>query len=134
MSESTLTSAQQAILDSIPTRLELARLDRVWVFPPHHGKTRETGLFVISLLDRADPVSGPRTLLTLRYQAEMVNGRVTRTEQLNEEGRAPVPEIERVIAGVLARSGDESGDPEVLHVDGDPSRWQERAGAPAADA
>ncbi|MEX0912102.1 MAG: hypothetical protein WD737_13415 [Gemmatimonadota bacterium] len=129
-----LTPSQRELLVSIPDRFPLARIDRVWIFSPHSGKTRETGLFVVSLLPEDAETGKQRTLFTLRYQADVVKGNLQRTDAVSEEGRAPPERIERVIEGVIARSAEEATDPVVAEIDGQEDNWAallDRLGQPA---
>lgn len=66
-----------------------------------------------------------RELHTLRYQTEIVKNKLVRTDTVTEEGRAAPERIERVIAGVLARAGDDTGEPLMFEIDGIPDRWSE---------
>jgi len=119
----TLTISQREVLRSLPSRVPVARIDRLWLFEPRIGKSRESGLVVLSTMPEAPPFSEQRRLLTLRYRAEPVRGRLERSEKLTEEGSAPPAGIERVIAGVLARSGEEAGEPMAETVGGSDLRW-----------
>jgi hypothetical protein len=123
MTDPELTSAQRQVLGRLPGRMPPARLDRVWIFAPHQAKTRETGLFVLSLFPEEDEGTEQRILLTLRYERETAKGGDL-LETLSEEGRAPRELIERVIAGVLLRSGEESGEPIVEAIDGSDEAWE----------
>jgi hypothetical protein len=118
-----LTATQRDLLLSLPDRLPLSRVDRLWVFAPHHGRSRESGLLVASLLPHPGGDPAQRTLVTLRYRAEQVKGRLHREDSISEEGSAPAERIERVIAGVLARSGEQSADPLVETIGGSEERW-----------
>lgn len=120
-----LTPSQRELLGSIPEHFPIERIDRIWLFAAHLAKARETGLFVISLLPDEDRETAQRTLFTLRYHAEPTKGGVQRTDSLSEEGAAPPERIDRVIAGVLARSGEEAGEPLVAAIEGDAAQWQE---------
>jgi hypothetical protein len=124
LNEFQLTSAQREILFEIPTRFPLSELDRVWIFAAHVGKLRETGLFVVSLLPAAEQETSHRTLHTVRYRVDGSQGKVQRVTDIAEEGRAPPERIDRVIAGVLARSGDEAGEPLLIAVEGEEAEWE----------
>jgi len=119
-----LSNAQRRVLAALPDRLDVARIDRIWIFPPHVHRTRETGLVAISLLPAPQHETSQRSLLTLRYEANPSTGRPLREPELAEEGRAPPEHIERVIAGVLARSPDPTGDPALVTIAGEADRWQ----------
>jgi hypothetical protein len=120
-----LSAAQRQVLASIPHRLGVERIDRIWIFPPHPARTRETGLLAISLLPPPQHDTSHRTLLTVRYEADPAGGRAIRVADPTEEGSAPPDRINRVIAGVLARSSDPTGDPVLVIIEGDVERWRE---------
>ena len=122
MNSSNLTTSQQELLRSLPERVPVGKLDRIWIFTAHQGKTRETGLFVLSLLPEAGG-EHQRALVTLRYQAELVKNRLVRTDSLAEEGRAPIEQIERVISGVVARAHEESGELVSARIEGREEQW-----------
>lgn len=124
MSTTELTFSQRAILEKLPERFAPERIDHVWIFPPHFVGGRESGLVVLSLLAETDGESADyRTLVTCRYEAERVKGRDRYEERVTEEGSAPPTRIERVIAGVLARSGADAAEPITEQIGGDPARW-----------
>jgi hypothetical protein len=125
MTTSELTLAQAELLRGIPQRFAAERLDRIWIFAPHVVRSRESGFVVLSLLPQPGEDPDRRTLVTLRYEAEQVKGETVRQERVDEEGSAPCERIERVIAGVLARSGAESPDPRSEEIDGRADRWLE---------
>jgi hypothetical protein len=133
-----LSPCQQALLRTLPERFPPERIDRLWIFAPHFYKARETGFFVLSLIaDEAHDAGPPhptagaappnqrRALVTLRY--ETANGYAGHTirQRVTEEGWAPPEQIDRVIAGVLARSHTEFSDPFVEAIGGHPDRWED---------
>lgn len=119
-----LTSFQQALLRNVPGRYPPERIDRLWIFPPHVAPKRESGFIVLSLLQE-DGDDDRRTVVTLRYSMEEVKGRPKAEERVTEEGSAPPERIDRVIAGVLARSGEDDVEPIAAEIGGDPERWTE---------
>lgn len=125
-----LTAAQAEVLRRLSQRFAPATIDRLWIFPPRQLQRGETGLFVVSLfLDPADATGmSLRSLVTVRYQADGRDtksaGQTGRVEDLvTEEGRAPPNNIERVIAGVLARTGMEGGEPVAEEIGGSEDAW-----------
>jgi hypothetical protein len=125
VSQASLSPAQSQVLNGIGETYPPERVDRLWIFSPHEGKTRETGLFVLSLFGDSPDVPDQRVLLTVRYDAEPTRGGVLVERSVTEEGRAPSEMIQRVISGVLHRSGDDVGEPLVEAIEGDPLRWAE---------
>jgi hypothetical protein len=127
MSETDLTPSQQAILRRLPETFPPDRIDRLWIFPPHVAAGRESGFVVISLLesepDDPERAMTHRTLFTYRYETHPVKGGTRRDERVTEEGSAPVERIDRVIAGVLARSAANAVEPIAEALGGDESRW-----------
>src|SRR5688572_32411702 len=87
MNSLTLTTAQIDTLRGLPAHFEPERIDRIWIFPPHFGKARESGLFVVSL--RSDDDDGPQhTLMTVVYEVTPTQGKSVRVESAVEQGRA----------------------------------------------
>lgn len=123
MSDPDLTVAQRRVLGQLHERFPPERIDRLWIFDAHQGKLRETGLFVASLLTGEQEPAEQRILVTIRYDTETVKGGVQVNESVEEEGRAPRDRIERVIEGVLRRTGDEPGESFVEAIEGDAERW-----------
>jgi hypothetical protein len=121
MPELALTPSQMDLIRGLATRFPPQRIDRFWLFPPHHGDARESGFVVLSLLPEAE-ADDQRTLVTVRYDSTAVKGRWQRQERTTEEGSAPPDSVERVMAGVLLRAG-EGTDPFVERIEGDPERW-----------
>jgi hypothetical protein len=111
------------MLQRVPNSIPVEQIDRLWLFEPQIGKSRETGLLVLSLLPQEPLFSQQRRLLTLRYSAETIQGKLQREEVLSEEGRAPPERIERVIAGVLARTTGAAGEPLTELISGSQERW-----------
>ena len=121
----TLSPAQIQLIRSLPERFGIERIRRVWIFAAHQGKSRETGLLVVSLLADEAGTKGLQALVTLRYTAEVVKGTLKIDDSTTEEGWAPPERIDRVIEGVLARGGEEAGEPYEARIDGDEERWSE---------
>ena len=120
-----LSAAQAELLRRLPGRIAVEQIERLWIFPPHHGKTRETGLMVISSRGADSGDKDTYALTTVRYTAEPVKARLHFEESYSEEGWAPAERIDRVIAGVLARSGEEVSEPLEVVIGGSAERWQE---------
>jgi hypothetical protein len=123
MTERELTPSQAEILRGLADRFAPERIDRLWVFPPHVVRSREMGLFVLSLHPDDEESSEQKVLVTLRYQIDQSLGKTRREERVDEEGRAPPERIDRVIAGVLARSGMDADEPIVEDIEREPDRW-----------
>lgn len=111
MASSELTAAQREILRHLPDSLDTDRLDRIWIFDPHIGNSRESGLFVVSLFSESRLGGEMRELITVRYTIDPQASPPSFEKAVLPEGWAPPDRIERVMAGVLARSGDAAGDP-----------------------
>ena len=123
MSGREATEAQRQLLLELPGRIALERVDRVWLFGPREVNGRESGLVVLSLLPGDGLAAGLRQVLTWRYEAERVRGKLQRTDTLSEQGWAPADRIPRLIDGVLARLGDASENPIVESIRGDGRAW-----------
>jgi hypothetical protein len=122
----TSSEALRQLLGTLPDRVPLHRLDRLWLFPPREVAGRETGLVVISLLPEDEP-GGPRSVLTLRYEVRGTGTRRQFSDTLVEQGTAPAERISRIIDGVRQRLADDAADPAVHEIAGDLSRWSELA-------
>lgn len=120
-----LSAAQAELLRRLTSRIAIEQIERLWIFPPHQGKIRETGLVVISTKAEETDARDIHALTTVRYVAEPIKARLQVDESYSEEGWAPADRIDRVIAGVLARSGDEVSEPLEVEIAGSSERWQE---------
>jgi hypothetical protein len=123
MAPSPLTAAQRLLLQSLQQWVPVARIDRLWIFPPHIGKRVETGLVVVSAL--ADERAGDdmRELVTVGYSAEQLQDKLQMIPTVAHEGWASSDRLDRVIAGVLNRSGDAAAEPVEEHIEVSPSGW-----------
>jgi hypothetical protein len=111
MANSELTAAQREILHRLAESVDTERLDRLWIFDPQIGSSRETGLFVVSLRSDSRLGGEMRELITIRYTLEQQSSRPGLETLVMPEGWAPPDRIDRVMAGVLARGGDAAADP-----------------------
>jgi hypothetical protein len=110
MANSELTAAQREVLHRLRDSVDIERLDRLWIFDPQIGTSRETGLFVVSLHSGSRLGGEMRELITVRYTQELTPNTALETFVM-PEGWAPPDRIDRVMAGVLARGGDTAADP-----------------------
>lgn len=115
--------AMRALLRELPGRVPVERLERLWLFPPREIAGKESGLVVLSLLPGPERPAGQRQVVTWRYEAERVRGRVRREDAVAEEGWAPAERIPRLIQGVLARLEGEAEDPRLEEIGGSEARW-----------
>ena len=132
-----LTDALRAVIASIPGRLPVERLDRLWVFPPKEIGSRESGLVVIAALPDSPHGSADtqRDLLTLRYESDRSRPRAVPRVVVTDQGSAPPDRIPRVIAGVVARLSD-SDEPDEHSIRGRADAWRallEEYGIPVVD-
>lgn len=117
-------------------RLDITRVDRVWLFAPRDLNGRESGLLVISLFLDDGSAKGARELATIRYEAEGAGKALRVTDHFTSQGSAPADRIPRLIEGVLDRLGDQREEAVVEEIGGDPERWSDllaRASALAVD-
>lgn len=117
MASSELTPAQREILRQVGDLFDTDRLDRIWIFDPHLGNTRESGILVFSLFSDSKMGGEMRELITIRYSLDHHGSEPTLEKTVMPEGWAPPDRIDSVITGVLARSGDAEGDPREEVVD-----------------
>lgn len=118
-------------LGAAAERLDLARIDRLWLFPPWNHETGETGVAVFALFPEGagtDPLR--RDIVTLRYMSEAAALETT----IEAEGSAPLASMPGVISGVLRRLGEAAEGPAVSVIGGDADKWEEllRPAPPAA--
>jgi hypothetical protein len=136
VSETAGTDALRRLLQDLPRRVPVTRIDRLWIFPPRERNGREHGLLVIALLPDAGHPPDQRELLTLRFEAGRDRaGRLQCSDGMESLGRAPTDRLERVITGVLRRLRDES-EPSAEVIRGSEARWAEllaRSGVPSVD-
>ena len=120
-----LTDVQRQVFLALGDKIDPARISRIWIFPAHRVKARETGLAVLALLPEDEDRSDMFSLHTLRYHAASEKGKLQLDQSLAEEGSTTADRIDRVIAGVLARSGTEPGEPFVADLGGRADAWDE---------
>ena len=106
-------------------RMDPAAVDRLWIFPPRVRGRKEWGLVVVAAFmgGSGEGEGSRRRLFTARYAAERTGRGAEVSPLLKEEGVAPEDRFHRVIAGVMRRSEEELGDPEVVHVGGRPEAF-----------
>ncbi len=109
-------------LDRLGRRLDPARLDTLWIFPPLVKGRREWGLVVASCFATGDD---RRRLLTARYSAERTGRGLELESEITEEGEAPPDRIPRVVDGVVRRSGVQKGDPREVVIGGELEAFSE---------
>ncbi|MBW3630700.1 MAG: hypothetical protein KY464_15580 [Gemmatimonadetes bacterium] len=124
MSRPETTDSLRAVLLSLPSRVDILRLDRLWVFPTKQLSGRESGLLVLSLLPTEQFPEDHRQILTLRYESDHARPKAAPPVAVEEQGWAPADRLARVIGGVVARTHEEH-DPEEHTLAGDPERWSE---------
>ena len=95
-------------------RLGVARIDRLWIFPPLIRGRRESGLVAASLYTGA---AGRRRLLSAAYRAEQTGRSVTVTHDVDEQGEAAPDRLPRVMDGVARRAGGRTGEPREVRVE-----------------
>jgi hypothetical protein len=118
-----LSEAQRELLRELPGRVPVERIERIWVFGVRQVGERESGLIVLSLLPPPERAEDQRQVVTWRYEAERVRGRLQRSDAVAEEGWAPAERIPRLIEGVLARLRDETENPVTETIGGSERRW-----------
>jgi hypothetical protein len=112
----------RAVLLSLPDRLDVGRVDELWIFPTRELAGGESGLIVVSLLP-VDPVPPDhRQLLTVEYERERGRPRAAPSVEVTEQGWAPHDRLTRVVSGVTTRLAEER-DPVLHSLHGDPEAW-----------
>ena len=102
-------------LDVVKENVGVSALDRLWIFPPFVRGRKESGLLTMSVRGE----EGPHRLLLLSYSAEETGRGVTFDCHLSEEGAAPRDRFQRLMDGVVRRSGEGHTDPRVIEINGD---------------
>ena len=100
--------------------LGVARLDRLWLFPPLARGRTESGLVAAGCFLEGDR----RLLVTLSYRAQERGAGVDFHPLLQEEGVAPRDRLPRVMEGVVQRFDAELGSAREAELSGDPAAFE----------
>ena len=79
----------RGLLRDLPERVPVERLERLWLFAPREIAGKESGLVVLSLLPGPERPEGQRQVVTWRYEAERVRGKVRRERRVGGGGAGP---------------------------------------------
>ena len=109
-------------LHRIVERLGLARIDRLWIFPPLVRGRREWGLVVTSVYTEDEE---RRQLHSASYTAERTGQGLSVVHDLREQGEAPPDRLPRVMDGVVHRADDELGEPREIVLEGNSEPFAE---------
>lgn len=116
-----------AHLDDLASRIPIAQIDRVWIFPTRRVAGAYSTVIVIAAFEDDGPASeGRRRVLTAHYTARVDRrGRIAVEAALDEHGAASVDRIGRVVEGVLRRLDEEllASPPQEAHIGGNVERW-----------
>jgi hypothetical protein len=116
--------AEFRALTDLLAQVPAERVDGLWRFPPLRKGRKESGLLAAGVFpgggaaDAADD-AGRRVLVTLSWRAEETGKGVTYESTFLEEGEAPPDRLPRVMAGVMRRMDEATGEPRYLPVAGD---------------
>ncbi len=110
------------VLIRVRDRLGTESIDRIWIFPPSRTGRREQGLFAITTYEDGED---RLRLITAAYNAEHTGKGITIEPTFTREGWAPPETFPPVMAGVVRRSGDGSGEPREVRIEGSPERFEE---------
>jgi len=114
--DSPVPDAVGRVLQEIRERVDVERIDRVWVFPPLIRGRREWGLVAVSALASEET---QRTLFTARYSAELQGSGTSLEFEITAEGEVPPDRLPRVMDGVVRRSDLQLGDARETEIGGD---------------
>jgi hypothetical protein len=103
-------------------KVGLARIDRLWIFPPLIRGRREWGLVAASVYTGWDD---RRRLLSAPYVAERTGQGLSVVHDLEEQGEAPPDRLPRVMEGVVHRAGEEMGEPREVVIEGSAEIFEE---------
>lgn len=115
--------ALHALLLSLPARVPIADIDRLWIFPTRKIAVGESTVFVLSLFD-AD--SERRRVMTARFTVARDKKGVGKVQdKLDEYGTATLDAVHRVVDGVVRRLGEEvEKPPREEQIDGNEENWK----------
>jgi hypothetical protein len=111
-----------AALERLGPAVDPTRVDELWVFAPRPLGERESALVLLSLYEA--PSSERRRILTLRSEWSRALKPKPPTDILEEHGSCPSERVERLVAGLVRRMGEESQEPAVVKIEGDAERWR----------
>lgn len=124
--------AEFRALTDLLARVPAGFVDGLWRFPPRRKGRRESGLLAAGVfpdgggdVERTGETmgeersAGRRVLVTLSWRAEETGKGVTFESTFQEEGEAPPDRLPRVMAGVVRRMDEATGEPRYLPVAGD---------------
>jgi hypothetical protein len=103
-------------------KLGVEYIDRLWIFPPVRRGRRETGLVAVSLFQ---PGHERREVVTVAYNAEHTGKGVTVEPTFTGVGEAEPDRFPPVMQGVVRRAGEGSGEPREVHIEAEPTRFEE---------
>ena len=113
-----------ALLEGLPPRIDVSRVDELYVFPTRRVQGVESTVFVFSMHEDQDL----RRVITAHLRATRnKRGEPAIETKLDEHATAPADRIPRVIEGVLKRLSEDfaSTPPSHARIDGDQERWKQ---------
>jgi hypothetical protein len=103
-------------------RLGVENIDRMWIFPPVRRGRREQGLIAVSLFQ---PGKDRREVVTVSYHAEHTGKGISVEPSFMDVGEAEPDRFPPVMAGVVRRAGEGSGEPREVEIEATPRRFEE---------
>jgi hypothetical protein len=100
---------------------EVARIDRVWLFPPRRIRQRDSSVAVISMIPHDAPER--RRLLTLHHLRPTPGATAPEEDHIVEQGTTPADRVDALVRGVLMRIRDAVETPREEEIAGDRTRW-----------
>lgn len=113
-----------ALLEGIMPRIDVTKIDELYLFPTRRVQGTESTVFVFSVNDTEDR----RRVITAHLRATRnKRGEPAIETNLNEHAIAPAERIPRVIEGVLKRLSEDfaATPPSHCRISGSPERWRE---------
>ena len=113
-----------ALLEGLEPRIDVRRLDELYVFPTRRVQGVESTVFVFSIHDDQDR----RRVITAHLRATRnKRGEPAIDTKLDEHATAPAERVPRVIEGVLKRLSEDfaATPPSHCSIDGNPERWRQ---------
>lgn len=110
-----------ALLQRVSARLPVETIDEIWIFPTRRTAGVESTVIVITTFD---PQPERRRVNTAHFTVTRDRkGAAAVQENMLQHALAPADAVEKVIEGVLRRTGEELATPLHADVRGDEVRW-----------
>jgi hypothetical protein len=116
--------ALHALLMTLPSRIPIADVDQLWIFPTRKIAIGESTVVIFSMFDEEED---RRRVLTARFTVSRDKKGVAKVlDKIDEYGTATLDALGRVVEGVVRRLGEEiEQPPRAATIDRSAANWQE---------